>query len=79
MTSARDIQKSIKYYHHIEFLVKLMGDKMDFNRTPTEEDMEHLKSIQNLMEDSEEPTEKDDTHQSIGQMKIDDGIEGFNT
>ncbi len=58
-TTSRDIQKSIKYFHHIEFLYNLMG-KMDFAEPPTEKDIEHITQIKSLVEDriESEPNKK---------------------
>jgi len=77
-----DMKYSIQYSHYIKFLYNLMSEKMDFKEAPTEEDIKQIEEIKenfygHLEQDN--PIEEDESHQSIGQMKIDDGLEGFNT
>jgi len=48
--TSKDIQKSIRYFHHIEFLYKLMSSpKMEFVEKPTEEDIEKITKIKELL------------------------------
>lgn len=78
----KDMHYSIKYSHYIKFLYKLMSDKMEFTKTPTEEDKKQIRAIKEDFYghlDQDNPIEEDNNHQSIADMKLDDHLEGFNT
>lgn len=80
---SKELDRSIKRFHHIKFLYELMSEKMDFIETnpPTIEDIEEITAIQELLYDCVTPTEKKkeiDDHQTIGQMMIDNGFSGGN-
>jgi len=56
---SKELDKSIKYFHHIKFLYELMGsDKFTLNRVLSDKEIEHIEKIDELLYSTTKTTQE---------------------